>query len=83
MAGALAREGTKMDQIKSFLCLEVPPVFVSNKLETEKEGTTFVRHSKKAFAINMCNSNVPFPPNTNSRCHVLPLDGNNVMMHIT
>ncbi|KAG5582172.1 hypothetical protein H5410_052799 [Solanum commersonii] len=100
VADALAKEGTKMDQINSFLCMEVPPVFVSKKLEAGKEGTPFVRLSKKSFASNSCNrssnsmplvinscnstsNSMPLPQNTNSRCPVLPLAGNNVMMHIT
>ncbi|KAH0665960.1 hypothetical protein KY285_027166 [Solanum tuberosum] len=91
VADALAKEGAKMDHINSFLCMEVPPVFVSKKLEADKEGIPFVRLSKKSFASNSCNStsnsgtsnSMPLPQNTNSRCPVLPLAGNNVIMHIT
>ncbi|WMV51752.1 hypothetical protein MTR67_045137 [Solanum verrucosum] len=100
VADALANEGAKMNQINSFLCMEVHPVFISKKLEADKEGTPFVRLSKKSFASNSCNStsnsmpfvinscnstsnSMPLPLNTNSRCPVLPLAGNNVMMHIT
>ncbi|KAG5629777.1 hypothetical protein H5410_001494 [Solanum commersonii] len=38
VADALAREDAKMDQVNSFLCMKIPPMFVSTKLDADKEG---------------------------------------------
>ncbi|KAH0640052.1 hypothetical protein KY290_037340 [Solanum tuberosum] len=41
VADAVAREGSKTSQDNSFLCLEVPPVFVVEKLEADKGRNSF------------------------------------------
>ncbi|KAH0705371.1 hypothetical protein KY290_010065 [Solanum tuberosum] len=69
VADALAKEGAKMDQINSLLCMEVPPVFVSSKLEADKEGTPFVRLSKKSFASNSCDSTSNSMPSVINSCN--------------
>ncbi|KAH0683486.1 hypothetical protein KY290_022104 [Solanum tuberosum] len=56
VADALAREGSKTVQDNSFLCLDVPPLFVLDALEADKEGTFFVRLQKPILAPNVCNS---------------------------
>ncbi|KAG5577562.1 hypothetical protein H5410_057696 [Solanum commersonii] len=65
VADALAREGSMLQHDNSFLCLEIPPMFVSDKMETDKEGTPFIRLKKPHFVSDNCNSTfvrIPPPP---------------------
>lgn len=46
VADTLAKERAKLTEENSFLWMEVPPVFVSGKLESDKGGTFFLKPKK-------------------------------------
>lgn len=56
---ALAKEGAKLTNENSFLCLKVPFVFISRKLEIDKSRTFFVRSKWPKSICNSSSTNLP------------------------
>ncbi|WMV51784.1 hypothetical protein MTR67_045169 [Solanum verrucosum] len=75
---ALAKKGLQINQENSVFCLEVPPVFVSEKLDADKGGTLFARLQTSNSTSTNCNSynDIVSSQNYSSRLTALPLSCN-------
>lgn len=75
VADGLAKGGAMMKEANSYVLLEVPPLFVSTKIEADKVGTLFFRLKRPSVISDNCNSTniIPPPPNIDSGQCGLPL----------
>lgn len=62
VADSLAMEGASSTKANSFVFWEVPSLFVTRKLEANKEETLFVRHTKLSTYVECCSTYYVLPP---------------------